>query len=460
MAEAGPDKPVKGPSLYSIVSAQAGGVSDAILRVIAASKLDDFKGSIKAYLAWFDDLALKSKTLPLQNISDAVYSYIVVDTQRLLDAWKAGLGLQMGTAYMGLEESFIGTPQLLTMYRRGQLENSLEPRMDRYWRAKYTPTVPNSKLAFQMCMEGQITRAEFGAFCLLEGWPASFHDKLYEVYNKDPDIYTAFSMYKRGLINLDKMKSLFRIQGFDSSYDALLYEVLHRVPTLRELTNLSDFVQLPDLYVREKLRGGGYAEGDIAYLAAAINRRPIRDEVRSVVGRYLYEYQLGRLDRDTLKSNLSKLGLLPSELELQMLWGDLRYQDELLDEKVEIIRERVYKHDLTTEAEIVTELTSLGILEEKANLMAEYWWWYYIASIATFSLIISVNNGAWGTTLPAPDTYVQNKGDEVTIYGVPNTGYVVDHWLVDTVEVGVGEPHITVTMTDDHDVECVFAAEP
>jgi len=370
----------KGASIYSIVSAQAGGVSDAVLRVLAGSKLDDFKGAIKTYLEWYDLLCEKTPQMTLTEVKEAVWNNIITDSKRLIDTWKAGLGLQMGTAFMGLEETYIGVPHLLSMYKVEQLDASLRPRLEQYWLSKYTPNIPSSQLAFQMYMEGQISKAEFGAYCLTEGWSAKWHDKLYDVYDREPDEYLAFSLFKRGLITEAEMKRCFKIRGYDEDWHSSLYEGLHRLPSFRELILLADYVPLTDLWVREVLRGNGMRETDLNYFAPAIQLRPLRDEVRSVIGRYLWEYQIGRIDRDTLKKNLQSLGVSPKELDLNMLWGDLRYADELLDEKLEILEERVLQGDpsLPDQATIKGAIVALGVLEEKANLMAELWYYKYI----------------------------------------------------------------------------------
>jgi len=374
----------KSASVYSIISAQAGGVSDATLRAMAGGKLDEFKSALGTYLKYNDDkcdLARTSLTpTQLKNLSTSIYNNLVNQGSFLIDSWKAGLGLQMGTAFMSLVETYRGYPQLLSMFLTEKLDASVRPKLEAYWRSVYTPNFPSSSLAFHMLMEGKLNREQFNQYCLYEGWSTDWHDKLYDVYDRDPDEYLAFSMYKRGAIALAKMIECWKIRGWDAKWHTALYTALHRRPSFRELTTLADYVPLPTLWVTEVLRALGYGDGDINYIAPAIELRPLREEVRSVVGRYLWEYQIGRLDRDTLKSNLTKLNLQPKEIELNLLWGDLRYQDELLDEKVAVIEARVDAGDpeLQTEDAIFEALVLLGILEEKANLMAEEMYYKYI----------------------------------------------------------------------------------
>jgi hypothetical protein len=231
-----------------------------------------------------------------------------------------------------------------------------------------------------MLMEGQIGRAEFNQFLLEAGWSTKYQDKLYEIMNREPDEFLAFSMFKRGLISESAMKQCFRIRGYDAVWDKALYQALHRVPTLRELIMVSDFVQLPDIYVSEVLRQNGYTESTVNYVVPAIRMRPLREEIRSVVGRYLWEFQIGRIDRDALEKNLKALNLLPKEVELNMTWADLRYADELLDEEIEVLEARVQYGDpeMQDPDAVFSALVTLGIAEEKANLMAELWYYKYV----------------------------------------------------------------------------------
>ena len=146
-----------------------------------------------------------------------------------------------------------------------------------------------------------------------------------------------------------------------------------------ELMRLADYVPLETLWVTQVLEANGYENAVAARVAKAIELRPLREEVRSVAGRYCWQYQIGRISRDAFEENLEKLGLLPKEVKLWLHWGDLRYADELLDEEILIVEQRVIKGDITTQEDIKTILVDLGILEEKANLMAELWYWQYLA---------------------------------------------------------------------------------
>jgi len=348
---------------------------------LAKAKLDELKNYVRGYTTQRYNLGVTLGTLGKQDKLLEGYVAVLDDIEAwekwLIDAWEAGLGMGLGGSFRGAIDQYLGTSRLVSMVKGSMYQIGVQPWLQRYFNTSYTPNLPDISTAFNMHMEGKLTRAEFNKYCSYEGWGTEWHDALYAVLDKDPDEYLAFSMYKRGLIPLDTLKRCFRIRGYDASWDTALLSALHRRPTFRELITLSDFVPLPDLWVTEVLRANGYLDGDIAYVLSAIRMRPLREEVRSVAGRYVWQYQIGRLNRDTLKQNLEKLGLLPTERDLWLLWADLRYSDELIDEQVEILELRYKNGDIATKEEAITELKNLGIVEEKANLMAEKWYWTY-----------------------------------------------------------------------------------
>lgn len=376
--------------IASIISSQAGGVADVLLRVQTANIILGFKPQIEDRLKYItllcdeiDGYLAKNK---LDGVETALRARLLSDMNELLEEWKVGIGLGVGTALMGLDEQFRLTPQILSLLKTTELNIAARGPIERYWRTQYPFNIPEPQFAFRMYMEGGLSRGQMNQYFLEAGWSTSFHDKLYEVFVEHPNIFTAEELFNRGLIKEKDLKALFKINGFDEKWHDILKVGLKRRPSFRELTSLADFVPLTDSWVTEVLRAQGYLDTDIQYMLPAIRLRPLREEVRSVVGRYLWEFQTGRLDRDTLQTDLTELGLLPKELELQMLWGDLRYADQLIDDQTNIIQERVYDLDPEligatkeeTIALISAELEGIGYNVERSNLLAEYWYWFYV----------------------------------------------------------------------------------
>ena len=78
-------------------------------------------------------------------------------------------------------------------------------------------------------------------------------------------------------------------------------------------------------------------------------------------------------------------------------------------------------------------------------------------TIADYDLTI-VANGP-GTTTPTPGTYSYKDGNVVAVTATADALYELDHWLLDTVNVGAANPY-NVPMSGDHTLTAVFLEIP
>jgi hypothetical protein len=69
---------------------------------------------------------------------------------------------------------------------------------------------------------------------------------------------------------------------------------------------------------------------------------------------------------------------------------------------------------------------------------------------------LTVTASAGGTTNPAPGAYSHISGSLVPVSAIPDVGYALDHWELDSVNVGSANPY-EVTMDKDHSLRAVFA---
>jgi hypothetical protein len=74
-----------------------------------------------------------------------------------------------------------------------------------------------------------------------------------------------------------------------------------------------------------------------------------------------------------------------------------------------------------------------------------------------YTLTIAVDG--MGSTDPAPGDHVYDEGTVVSVDAIPDAGYMLDHWELDGVDVGVTDPY-DVTMDMDHTLVAFFAEIP
>ena len=72
---------------------------------------------------------------------------------------------------------------------------------------------------------------------------------------------------------------------------------------------------------------------------------------------------------------------------------------------------------------------------------------------------LTINAATHGTTNPAPGTYPYGEGLDASVQAIPDTGYVLDHWILDGSNYGSANPAV-VTMTAAKTLEPVFIDAP
>lgn len=80
-----------------------------------------------------------------------------------------------------------------------------------------------------------------------------------------------------------------------------------------------------------------------------------------------------------------------------------------------------------------------------------------LTALVTHQLTVSATTG--GTTDPMLGAYTYNEDATATVTAFPDTGYILDHWELDGVNVGFTNP-INITMDVAHIINAVFAIAP
>jgi hypothetical protein len=71
---------------------------------------------------------------------------------------------------------------------------------------------------------------------------------------------------------------------------------------------------------------------------------------------------------------------------------------------------------------------------------------------------LNITTTAGGMTAPSPGTYTFPSGTVVNVTATANAGYVFEHWELDTVNVGAGNPY-SVLMNQNHTLNAMFVQQ-
>ncbi len=136
--------------------------------------------------------------------------------------------------YGRLVEQFYNPGPMLYAYNTLQWQTSIIPRMRRHWLSTYTPTVPDSRMAWSLFRRGKITDAQFETYASYDGWDKASAELLRSVWKNIPNENAAFRMFARGKITSEELEKIYYANSWEKEdFDKLngLYEWL---PNARE----------------------------------------------------------------------------------------------------------------------------------------------------------------------------------------------------------------------------------
>lgn len=218
---------------------RAGMAVQDFIKVYAQSTLiDKLKAQLPGIANWPMALCDRAKDLSPDALSREVLKSIGDQYKFLMDAWKAGIGAGMGASYASEIEQFMNPGQLLYPYSTLQYQVSITPRMRRYWMSQYTPTVPNTQMAYNLFLRGKITESTFKTYASYDGWNAEGIDFLKETWKSIPNPRAAFAMLMRGAISDSDYTKYVGMDAWPEGWDKTLYTLFERLPTPRDAFNL------------------------------------------------------------------------------------------------------------------------------------------------------------------------------------------------------------------------------
>lgn len=332
----------------------------------------------------------------------------------LYDNWKAGIWKGVGAAYSNAIDNFLNTGQLLYAYKTLMYHTAITPRMRRQWMKTFTPTVPNASMAYILFKRGKITESEFKTYCSYEGWdgkgidqlrasweavptvyvafelmmrgeltrkqfeeyvdlhswPAEWRDLLYRLMERLPTPHEAFYLWTKGLIDRAARDELYKAGGFDESWHQTITDNWYYTPTLYDLVRMADYIELDQIWAADVMTRRGIKTADQAKIWEMLQLRPLREETRAVTTKWIWRMRYGRTTLETLDDEFKSLGIKTKERELLLMKAQMDYEDELIDEMIEVLRWR-FRTAIITEAQFLNGLLDLEIRQEKANLIVE-----------------------------------------------------------------------------------------
>lgn len=294
-------------------------------------------------------LCYEATRLDLEKLRGRVLERVNSDYDYLTYLWNAGLQMGMGASVSSFQEQFMASGQLRYAYGDLQYQTSILPRMRRFWMREYTPTIPDTRMAWTLFTRGDIPIGKFEEYASYEGWDKpnvdllekamfklptdrtafdmmlrgqltidevhkkyyanawkeEWHDKLDHLFTSYPSAGQAFSLFRRGVIKEDFMNSILKVNGFIFGLNQLLPKVFEKLPSahdafnmmMREAISEGDF----DSYVEKD----EWEDGSAAKLWAIYQHLPF--------GRNAFKlFRRGKIDAAKMTALFKAQGYMPS----------------------------------------------------------------------------------------------------------------------------------------------------
>jgi len=295
------------------------------------------------------------------------------------DEWESGSATRLWAIYQRLPYG----RDAFRLMRRGKIDSATMTKlfkaqgfMETY--QKVLPSlyerIPNAHEAHTLKMRGAIDQKAYENYVSMNEWTNGSAELLDSLWERLPSYREAFYMCQKGLITTTERNALFLAADFDPKWHSKLVENSYYIPTVYDLTRIADYVEMDRIWAIKILKERGLRDNDISKIVAMLKIRPLRDEIRRQITIWVKRYRLGWATPTQLEEALQEYleGGYIQETEKTLLTeeAELNYEDELMEEKIDIYS-WYYKTAVITEEELLEDFLDLGIREEKANLMVE-----------------------------------------------------------------------------------------
>ena len=144
----------------------------------------------------------------------------------------------------------------------------------------------------------------------------------------------------------------------------------YRPPSAYILYRVIENPNIPEEWYRQVLEQHGYKPQDIELMIQAFKWYSLKDEIYSYRNALVNYYKKGLINRDRLVNELSNLPLSREVINWTVAKADLEAEMEILEDKVNAVREGFRKGKIT-EIEYINQLRAFGIEERRINSWLE-----------------------------------------------------------------------------------------
>lgn len=178
------------------------------------------------------------------------------------------------------------------------------------------------------------------------------------------------TMLFQGGINEAAWEEYYKKYGWSDFWINAWRIARHRPPSAYLLYRVIENPNIPEEWYREVLREHGYKPQDIEVMIQAIKWYSLKDEIYRYRDTLVSYYKKGLINRERLINELTNLPLSREVINWVVAKADLEAEMEIIEDKVNAIREG-FRKGRVTELEYINMLRQLGIEERRINAWLE-----------------------------------------------------------------------------------------
>jgi len=266
--------------------------------------------------------------------------------------------------------SMTGLPEVVKELFKIPLVKSVLIPYEQYYNMVYTPYFPSVSELVRMRVREAIDELEYFKALKYQGFEEKWAKAWWHSHWIMPPNRDLFEMFYRGLIDMETLRKQIIINDYYPEFVDKYIEIAYKLPTRMDLRLMSQRIRLDPEKVDEVIKAEGLREDWVKpYRETVLNYR-LGDLHSRLANEGRQQFKDGFLTLEEYKKILEEALYSEKEQEAMIRIAELEKRYEYIKDIYTIVKNE-FKHGRITIDDFIEILTSNGVTEEKAQILAD-----------------------------------------------------------------------------------------
>jgi len=263
-----------------------------------------------------------------------------------------------------------GLPEIIKELYKIPLVKSVLIPFEQYYNMVYTPYFPSVSELVRMRVREAIDELEYFNALKHQGFEEKWGRAWWHSHWIMPPNRDLFEMFYRGLIDMETLRKQIIINDYYPEFVDKYIEIAYKLPTRMDLRLMSQRIRLDPEKVDEVIKAEGLREDWLEpYRETVLNYR-LGDLHSRLANEGRQQFKDGFLSLEEYKKILEEALYSEKEQEAMIRIAELEKRYEYIKDVYTIVKNE-FKHGRITIEDFIEILTSNGVTEEKAQILAD-----------------------------------------------------------------------------------------